>query len=188
MQPKSRRCQHRLLSVTPVKRPRRGPPTGSASSRRRRRLPCLPGLRLEGNQRRFEVFHSTLSRSCPNRTVEQRAFTALGGDCELFGIAWARPRSKRRGLDPRDARPSDALFETSELSRLNAAAERGFEVSAELGALLRESLQAYELSAGLVHRGDAARLLAAATRATSPSADADPPPHAPAPAARSCSS
>jgi thiamine biosynthesis lipoprotein len=41
--------------------------------------------------------------------------------------------------------------QTSELSQLNAAAGRWFDVSPELEALLRESLRAYEMSAGLVN-------------------------------------
>jgi len=123
--------------------------------------------------------------------VEQRAFTALAGDCELFGIGVGKT-----ALENGEAwihamhGPSDALF--SETSEPQPAQRRGgtwFEVSAELGALLRESLQAYELSGGLVQRGDAARtprggLHARLLLGGTPTSPAPPPP-APLP---SCSS
>jgi thiamine biosynthesis lipoprotein len=51
--------------------------------------------------------------------------------------------------------------DTSELSRLNDGAGRWVDVSDELGALLRESLRAYEVSEGLVHVGILGALRAA---------------------------
>lgn len=92
----------------------------------------------------------------------RRAFTALGGECELFGIdvpagaladgeAWINRMHTQ--LTRFDA--------ASELSRLNASAGRWVEVSSELGALLRESLRAYEVSGGLVHAATLPALLAA---------------------------
>ena len=92
----------------------------------------------------------------------ERAFTALGGDCELYGI----------GIDAGELERGEAWIhrmhdrltrfsETSELSRFNASAGSWVKVSPELTALLRESLRAFELSGGLVHAGTLAGLLAA---------------------------
>jgi len=94
--------------------------------------------------------------------VEQRAFLAMGGECELYRIgvgsgtlaeaeAWVHAMSDRL----------TRFSEDSELSRFNASAGRWVEVSDELGTLLRESLRAYEVSDGLVHVGTLAGLLAA---------------------------
>ncbi len=94
--------------------------------------------------------------------MQQRAFTALGGDCELFGIdveadALQRGEAWIHRMHDRLTRFSD----TSELSRFNAAAGAWVVVSEELGALLRESLRAYEVSGGLVHAATLPALLAA---------------------------
>jgi FAD:protein FMN transferase len=94
--------------------------------------------------------------------VQQRAFTALGGDCELFGIevdanALARGEAWIHAMHKQLTR----FDEASELSKLNAAAGRWTKVSDELGALLRESLRAYEVSGGLVHAATLPALLAA---------------------------
>jgi len=94
--------------------------------------------------------------------VEQRAFTALGGECELFGIgadvgaldrgeAWIHKMHKQL----------TRFEETSELSALNASSGSWFTVSDDLGALLRESLRAFEVSGGLVHAATLPALLAA---------------------------
>lgn len=94
--------------------------------------------------------------------MEQRAFTAMGGDCELYRVdvgkgtlgeaeAWVHLMSDRL----------TRFTDDSELSRFNASAGRWVEVSDELGALLRESLRAYEVSGGLVHVATLAGLLAA---------------------------
>jgi thiamine biosynthesis lipoprotein len=114
--------------------------------------------------------------------VEQRAFTALGGDCEFFGIgvgdaALARGEAWIHQMHDRLTRFS----ETSELSRFNASAGSWVEVSDELGALLLECLQAYELSGGLVHAATLPGLLAAGyTRdfalGGTPTSPAPPPP------------
>ena len=114
--------------------------------------------------------------------MEQRAFTALGGDCELFGIdvgdaALAKGEAWIHQMHDRLTRFS----ETSELSRFNAAAGSWVEVSDELGALLLESLQAYALSDGLVHAATLPGLLAAGyTRdfalGGTPTSPAPPPP------------
>ena len=94
--------------------------------------------------------------------MRQRAFTALGGECELYAVdatddelahgeAWIHEMHDRL----------TRFSESSELSRFNASAGRWVEVSDELGELLRESLRAYEVSGGLVHVGTLAGLLAA---------------------------
>ena len=94
-------------------------------------------------------------------TLRRLAFDALGSRCELFAI----------GVD--DARLSEAAdwvlaiaarltrFDpASELSHFNARAGEWVAISETLAALLRESLVAYERSAGLVHVGVLARMLA----------------------------
>jgi len=114
--------------------------------------------------------------------VQQRAFTALGGDCELFGIDLAADVLERgeawvHQMHDRLTRFSD----TSELSRFNAAAGAWVAVSDELEALLRESLRAYEVSEGLVHAATLPALLAAGytrdfTLGGTPTTAAPPPP------------
>jgi thiamine biosynthesis lipoprotein len=92
----------------------------------------------------------------------RRAFRALGGDCELLaldverdaladGEAWIHEMHKRL----------TRFDESSELSRLNAAAGNWTPVSPELRALLAESLRAFDLSGGLVHAATLPALLAA---------------------------
>lgn len=87
---------------------------------------------------------------------------ALGGECELYGVGVADD-----DLDRAEAwvhRMHDRLTrftDSSELSRFNASAGRWVALSDELGALLRESLRAYEISGGLVHVATLAGLLAA---------------------------
>src|SRR5947199_10640982 len=86
------------------------------------------------------------------RAVEQRTFTALGGDCELYRIgtgsgtlteaeAWVHRMHDR----------FTRFSESSELSHFNASGGSWTQVSVELEALLREALRAYEISGGLVH-------------------------------------
>ena len=94
--------------------------------------------------------------------MQQRAFTALGGDCELFGIdvdasALEHGEAWIHKMHDRLTRFSD----TSELSRFNASAGAWVVVSDQLEALLRESLRAYEVSGGLVHAATLPALLAA---------------------------
>lgn len=94
--------------------------------------------------------------------MEQRTFTALGGDCELYRIgvgsgtlteaeAWVHRMHDR----------FTRFSESSELSHFNASAGAWTEVSEELEALLREALRAWELSDGLVHAATLGALLAA---------------------------
>lgn len=86
----------------------------------------------------------------------------MGGECEILAIdlpdgrlaeaeAWVHATADRLTRFSPD----------SELSRFNASPGRWQEVSAELAALLREALRAYEVSGGLVHAGTLAGLLAA---------------------------
>jgi FAD:protein FMN transferase len=94
--------------------------------------------------------------------VEQRAFVALGGDCELFRIGvgggtLAEAEAWVHRMHDRLTR----FTEASELSRFNASAGTWVPVSVELGALLGESLRAYEVSGGLVHAATLPALLAA---------------------------
>ncbi len=89
-------------------------------------------------------------------------FEALGSACAIFGPGLSTERLERaagwvRGMQARLTR-----FEPdSELSRLNAAAGRWVDVSDQLEQLLRESLRAWELSAGMVNVGVLPAMLAA---------------------------
>jgi thiamine biosynthesis lipoprotein len=111
--------------------------------------------------------------------MESLTFTALGGECELYGVevgadALGKARAWITLMHDRLTR-----FEpSSELSRLNAAGGRPFAVSAELEALLRESLRAFEISDGLVNVAVLPALLAAGYRrdfAAGPTTRAVPP-------------
>ena len=94
--------------------------------------------------------------------METLTFTALGGECELYAIdagstALAQARAWIAQMHDRLTR-----FEpTSELSHFNASAGTWSTVSAELEALLRESLRAFEVSEGLVNVAVLPALLAA---------------------------
>ena len=112
-------------------------------------------------------------------TPARREFEALGGGCELFAlgvpseqldavVGWVNAMHRR--LTRFDDR--------SELSALNGAAGRWVEVSAELEALLRAALVAYDESGGLVHAGVLPALLAAGysrTFADGPTPERTPP-------------
>jgi thiamine biosynthesis lipoprotein len=111
--------------------------------------------------------------------MESLTFTALGGECELYGIGvGARALADGQAWI---ARMHDRLtrFEpNSELSRFNASAGTWSTVSAELEALLRESLRAFDVSDGLVNVAVLPALLAAGyTRdfADGPTAPTAPP-------------
>jgi thiamine biosynthesis lipoprotein len=107
-------------------------------------------------------------------------FTALGGECELWGIDVDVATLEQAQVWI--TRMHDRLTrfeENSELSRLNAARGRWFAVSPELEALLRESLRAFEVSDGLVNVAVLPALLAAGyTRdfAAGPTASTEPSP------------
>jgi FAD:protein FMN transferase len=84
--------------------------------------------------------------------IEAHHFDALGTNCSLFAIGRSRARLLEgefwvRRLGARLTRFSS----DSELSRFNASAGRWIDVSLELESLLRESLAAFETSAGLVN-------------------------------------
>src|SRR5438067_1736085 len=88
----------------------------------------------------------------PPENVSARHFEALGTTCSLFGVDLAAERLERGEAWVRSMHSRLTRFEPdSELSRLNAAAGTWFAVSDELEELLRESLQAWELSGGLVN-------------------------------------
>ena len=84
--------------------------------------------------------------------VAVRHFEAMGTTCAVF-IAGAEPsRLLQAEAQVRELAARLTRFdERSELSRFNAAAGRWVEVSPELESLLRESLRAFEMSAGLVN-------------------------------------
>src|SRR5260370_7890747 len=85
-------------------------------------------------------------------SVEAHHFEALGTSCSLFGLGVTRTQLLQgefwvRELGARITRFSDR----SELALLNGAQGEWVDVGAEMEALLREALRAYELSAGLVN-------------------------------------
>jgi thiamine biosynthesis lipoprotein len=88
----------------------------------------------------------------PDAPVEAHHFQALGTNCSLFAVGLSR-RLLLEGefwvqrLGTRLTRFSP----DSELSRFNSSPGRWVDVSPELGALLRESLRAFEMSRGLVN-------------------------------------
>lgn len=88
----------------------------------------------------------------PRAPVEGHHFDALGTSCSVFAVD--RPRGRLlesefwvRWMGSRLTR----FMPESELSRLNASAGRWVEISWELEVLMRESLHAFETSAGLVN-------------------------------------
>src|SRR5260370_6706102 len=88
----------------------------------------------------------------PRRAVEAHHFEALGTSCSLFGLGVSQARLLNgefwvRELGARITRFSDR----SELAALNQSDGAWVDVSRETEELLRESLRAYELSAGLVN-------------------------------------
>jgi len=89
-------------------------------------------------------------------------FESLGGECELFAFEIAPDRLAEGEAWVRRMHDRLTRFEpNSELSRFNASSGKWVEVSAELEALLRESLRAFAQSDGLVHVGVLPALLAA---------------------------
>ena len=94
--------------------------------------------------------------------MEQRIFTALGGDCELYRIGvGAGTLAEAEAWVHRMHDRFTRFAETSELSHFNASAGSWTAVSEEMAALLREALRAYEISGGLVHAATLQALLAA---------------------------
>jgi thiamine biosynthesis lipoprotein len=88
----------------------------------------------------------------PDAGLTAHHFEALGTSCSVFGVGPARERLAEaeawvRRMGSRLTRFSDR----SELSRLNSSGGRWFEISGDLESLLRQSLHAFEMSAGLVN-------------------------------------
>jgi thiamine biosynthesis lipoprotein len=84
--------------------------------------------------------------------VDAHHFEAMGTNCSLFGVGLSRGRLLEGEFWVRRMGARLTRFSPdSELSRFNASAGRWIDISAELEALLRESLRAFETSAGLVN-------------------------------------
>jgi thiamine biosynthesis lipoprotein len=76
----------------------------------------------------------------------------MGTSCSIFAVGASPTALLKAEFEVRALAARLTRFdEASEVSQLNAAGGRWFAVSPELEALLRESLRAYELSAGLVN-------------------------------------
>ena len=94
--------------------------------------------------------------------MESLTFSALGGECELYGVGINAGALERAQTWITRMHERLTRFEpNSELSRLNASRGGWFAVSPELEALLRESLRAFDLSDGLVNVAVLPALLAA---------------------------
>src|SRR5512132_195130 len=87
-----------------------------------------------------------------DQQMESLTFNALGGECELYGIGVGQASLAEGETWIRSMHDRLTRFEpSSELSRFNASSGEWVTVSAELEALLRESLRAFEISDGLVN-------------------------------------
>jgi thiamine biosynthesis lipoprotein len=90
-----------------------------------------------------------MPRSAP---VEAHHFEAMGTNCSLFAVGQTRGRLLEGEFWVRRLGARLTRFSAdSELSRFNASPGGWVDVSPELEALLRESLSAFEKSAGLVN-------------------------------------
>jgi len=88
----------------------------------------------------------------PSRSVESHHFEALGTSCSVFGVDQSRGRLLEGEFWVRRLGARLTRFSAdSELSRLNAAAGEWMEVSKEMESLLKTSLEAFEMSSGLVN-------------------------------------
>ena len=84
--------------------------------------------------------------------IETLYFEAMGTTCSLFGVGISRRRLVQGELWVRSMAARLTRFSnSSELMRLNSAAGRWMDISPEMEELLRESLRAFELSAGFVN-------------------------------------
>jgi len=112
--------------------------------------------------------------------MESLTFTALGGECELYGVGLDAAALEQGRMWTLQLHARLTRFEArSELSRFNASAGAWVAISPELEALLRESLRAFAVSDGLVNVAILPALLAAGyTRdfASGPSERTAPPP------------
>jgi len=88
----------------------------------------------------------------PDAVIEALHFEALGTTCGLFGVdvTGAQLADGEQWVREMGARLT-RFSPHSELSLINDSAGRWVEVSAETEQVLRESLRAYDLSAGLVN-------------------------------------
>src|SRR5260370_22165100 len=121
----------------------------------------------------------------PRPPVEAHHFEALGTSCSLFGLGVSQTQLLKgefwvRELGTRITRFSDR----SELAALNHADGVWVDVSAEMEELLRESLRAYEVSAGLVNVPVLPSMLAIPSPRPLPEGTSTPPPTTPCPAHR----
>jgi thiamine biosynthesis lipoprotein len=88
----------------------------------------------------------------PEARVSAHHFDALGTTCSLFGVGVSASPLQEGETWVRELGARLTRFSTaSELVRLNSSAGRWMRVSAEMEEVLRESLRAFELSAGLVN-------------------------------------
>ncbi len=84
-------------------------------------------------------------------TVSSLRIRALGGECELYAVAPGEPLDHTAAWIDGLHRRLTRFDRGSELARFNERAGEWIDVSPELGALLRASLDAYERSGGLVN-------------------------------------
>lgn len=84
--------------------------------------------------------------------VESHHFVALGTSCSMFAVGRSRAALLEGEFWVRRLGARLTRFSAdSELSELNAAAGRWFDIGDELESMLRDSLRAYETSHGLVN-------------------------------------
>ncbi len=88
----------------------------------------------------------------PEARIESRRFDALGTTCSLFavGVSAQRLAEGERWVRSIGARLT-RFSEDSELSHINGSAGMWVDASAEMVAVLKEALGAYEMSGGLVN-------------------------------------
>ncbi|HUZ86275.1 MAG TPA: FAD:protein FMN transferase [Candidatus Baltobacterales bacterium] len=88
----------------------------------------------------------------PSTAVESHHFAALGTNCSLFAAGRSPAELLEAEFSVRRLGARLTRFSAySELSQLNESAGRWFTIGEELEALLRASLRAFEMSAGLVN-------------------------------------
>ncbi|HZQ48837.1 MAG TPA: FAD:protein FMN transferase [Candidatus Dormibacteraeota bacterium] len=88
----------------------------------------------------------------PPDGVVAHHFDAMGTTCSVYGVEASAASLRRAEVHVRELAARLTRFDPdSELSRFNAAAGGWVPITPELEALLRESLRAFEMSAGLVN-------------------------------------
>jgi thiamine biosynthesis lipoprotein len=88
----------------------------------------------------------------PSRSVESHHFEALGTSCAVFAVDQSQGRLLEGEFWVRRLGARLTRFSAdSELSKLNASAGLWMDVSEEMESLLNSSLNAYEMSGGLVN-------------------------------------